>query len=189
MTQFEWKEPLLDEEKAALQDYKDFCYSTVNSALRKSDFSRGTQDKIDRLDGAIKKGRCTDAVTLYRATGKSYLTIEGDTIKAEPGFSSTSLDYKCLGKFFEPVPVLLIIECPQHTAMAAFECDSDGGDEQERLLPRGIKFRIISEPRTVENRLDVLNEEGPFNHHYTQLGQTFIQVYTVEPILPPLCPV
>lgn len=183
MEHFEWKDPLIEEEKAALSDYKDSAYSVINTFLRGNNVANEIQTKVDRLDSAIKKGRCTEAITLYRATGTKYFTTEGDMIKVEPGFLSTTLNHACLGNFFEPEPVLLVIRCPQHTSMAAFENDDAGGEESERLLPRATKLRKISERITI-NIYDALQEDGPFNHHYIQLkGQVSIRVFIVEPIM------
>ena len=66
--------------------------------------------------------------------------------------------------------------------MAAFEHDDCGGDEQERLLPRGMRF-CIKAVEPVPNRMDMLKPEGPFNRTYMQLGRDVtIMVYILEPV-------
>jgi hypothetical protein len=186
MRDFEWTVPLSVEEISELRGYKDFTWKTINPRLRSGTALGNENERVILLDQAIEKGRCTQAVTLFRATGSDFVVIENNIIRSDNAFVSTSLDDKCMGQFFESSPVKLIIECPRHTAMAAFEHDDAGGEEQERLLPRRTRFRVKSH-RIVPNKLDVYTEEGPFNRHYMQVEQRFgrqasICIYTVEPI-------
>jgi hypothetical protein len=179
---FEWTSPLTAEEKNALCGYKDGTWNAINCSIRSGNLPVEVEKQVTLLDQAIQKGRSTRAVTLFRGTGKNCLTIERDVINPGQTFLSTSLRYDCLGQFFDlDNPVKIIIECPPYTAMAAFEHDEAGGEEHERLLPRGTRFRIKSQ-RTVPNSHNPYEPDGPFNHHYLQLAgrQVSILVYTVE---------
>ena len=179
---FEWTGPLTVEEKNALCGYKDSTWDAINRSIRSGNLSSEVERQVTLLDQAIQKGRSTRAVTLFRATGKSCLTVESDVINPGQAFLSTSLRDDGIGQFFDPDnPVKIIIECPQCTAMAAFEHDNAGGEEQERLLPRGTRFRIKSQ-KIVPNSHNPYEPDGPFNHHYLQLAgrEVSILVYTVE---------
>lgn len=180
---FEWVSPLTAEEKAVLRGYKDITWKVLNHSIRIGNLPANVATQVNLLDQAIQKGRNTRAVTLFRGTGANCLTIEGEVINPGPAFLSTSRHDDCLGLFFDPGnPVKIIIECPPNTAMAAFEHDDSGGEEDERLLPRGIKFRIKSQ-RTMLNNHNIFEPDGPFNRFYMQLGpQTSILIYTVEPL-------
>ena len=180
---FEWTGSLTAEEKNALSGYKDITWEALNRNIRSGNLPAGVGEQVALLDLAIRKGRSTRAVTLFRATGRNFLAVEGDVIKAGQAFLSTSLRDDCLGQFFERCnPVKLIIECPPYTAMAAFENDDAGGEEHERLLPRGTKFRIKSQ-RSVPNSQNIYEPDGPFNRFYAQLGQQIsILTYTVKPL-------
>jgi hypothetical protein len=183
---FEWISPLSADEKTALRDYKDNTWNDINPGLRNANLLAGAEKQVALLDQAIKKGRSTRAVTLFRATGKNCLAIEGDVINPGQAFLSTSLRDGDIGHFFDfDNPVKLIIECPIHTAMAAFEHDDAGGEEHERLLNRGTKFRIKSKS-VVPNSNDPCKLDGPFNHFYLQLApagrQISILIFTVEPL-------
>lgn len=183
MSNFEWTSPLTAEEKGALRGYKDDTWLKINPGLRSGSVPDAIKEHVRLLDNAIFKGRCTEAVTLFRATGNSFLSIEGNVMKPDKAHLSTSLRDEGLGQFFESEnPVKIIFQCPLHTNMAAFEHDDAGGEEEERLLPRETAFRIISQ-RTVPNRLNINEPEGPFNRYYMQLaGKPTILIYTVEPM-------
>ncbi len=183
MCDFEWTSPLTREEKEALSGYKDSTWMRINPCLRSGNLPIDVKEQVRLLDQAILKGHCTEAVTLFRATGTNCLNIERDVIKVEKAFLSTSLRDDGLGPFFNAEnPVKIIIQCPPSTNMAAFEHDDAGGEEHERLLPRETTFRIKSQ-RTVPNRLDLAEAEGSFNRAYMQLPrQAMILIYTVEPL-------
>src|SRR5579863_9007823 len=107
MSHFEWTGPLTVEEKSALRNYKDFSWMAINSRLRNENALDGDDEEVILLDGAIQKGRCTEPVTLFRATGSDFLSIESNVIKPDKAFLSTSTRDDCLGSFFEPNPVKL----------------------------------------------------------------------------------
>jgi hypothetical protein len=180
---FEWTSPLTAEENNALHGYKDNTWEFINRSIRSGNLPADLQEQVALLDLAIQKGRSTKAVTLFRATGRNFVTVEGDVIKPSQAFLSTSMLDDCLGQFFDTdSPVKIIIECPPYTAMAAFEHDDAGGEEHERLLPRGTRFRIKSH-KTVPNSQNPYEPDGPLNRCYPQLSrQISILIYTVEPL-------
>lgn len=182
MNNFEWTSPLTCEEECALSGYKDDTWQSINPCLRAETISNDVHEKVQLIDQAIAKGRCTAPTTLYRGTGTSWLKNKGDILQPGLAFLSTSLHEKYIGQFFDvQSPAMLIINCPPHTSMAVFKHDDGQGEENECLLSRGMRFRIIAE-KAVKNGRDITKPEGPFNHCYNQIGTgVTIKVYTLEP--------
>lgn len=183
MIGFEWISPLCPEEKHALRGYKDQTWERINRGLRAGNLPDDDKEQVRLLDQAIAKGRNTAPMTLFRATSTGCLKVEGDLIHPDLAFLSMSLRDGCIGQFFGgATPAKLVVECAPQTPMAAFEHDDRGGEESERLLPRGMAFRIKA-TRTVQNYLNIFEPEGPFNRSYLQLGRDVnITIYTLEPL-------
>jgi hypothetical protein len=73
-----------------------------------------------------------------------------------PHFSAAV--YKSITQFYDwHMPAKLIISCPPGTKMAGFACDDGIGEEQERLLRKGTRFRVNG-AKWIEDRTEMLAE-------------------------------
>ena len=158
MSDFELLEPLTCQERDALANYKNFSDS-LNGGLRNTQLDEELTSHRDALDSALRKGRSTQPLTLYRATCARYVKTEAGDTFSDPGFVSTSLQPEGLLSFYcAEAPAKLIIDYAPGLPLACFPCDAGGGGENERLLPRGITFRVKS-TRHVQNRNRILDEQ------------------------------
>jgi hypothetical protein len=76
-------------------------------------------------------------------------------------------------------PAKVVIKCPEHFPMVRFEHDEGGGGENERLLPRGLLFRVLSVD-TISERRRVLEEQGTVSDRgelYLKKGATLAIVH------------
>ena len=149
---------LRPEEQEALAHFKDFS-DYLNCGLRGGALGEKLTRYCDALDSAVRKGRTTKPLTLYRATCAHYVPVVAGTEFQDLAFVSTSL---CLGGlvgfYCADAPVKLVIDYPAGSALACFPYDSGGGGENERLLPRGTKFRVLAS-REIEDRAAILREQ------------------------------
>jgi hypothetical protein len=188
MKDFEWISPLSPCEGRALKSYKDNTYLGINRCLRAGNLPTDVQEQVNLLDKAIAKGRCTNSMTLYRAMSTAWLRDQDGVLLPASAFLSTSIRYDCIDGFFDDnTPAILVIECPPQTPMAAFEQDERGGDEYERLLPRGLPFCIKKKwDRPVQtSKNDVCGLQNVFNKTYRDfmlLKAKTVLYYILEPI-------
>lgn len=73
MCDFEWTGELTAAERNALRGYKDDTWIEINPGLRSENLADALQQQVQLLDQAIQKGKCTRALTLFRATGLNRL--------------------------------------------------------------------------------------------------------------------
>lgn len=107
-------------------------------------------DKVNELDALIDQSRLVDDMNLSRATLDAYVTPH---IKAKvltyPAYMSTTSDEANVQSFFSTpfknlTAALLMIKCPIGALALNMETNpAFGGNEQEFLLPRNLKFEII----------------------------------------------
>jgi hypothetical protein len=149
---------LCPEEQEVLAHYKDFS-DHLNCALRGGTLDEKLTRWRDALDSAVQKGRTTRPLILYRATCAHYVPSVVGTEFQDLAFVSTSLCPEGLVAFYcNDAPTKLVIDYPAGSPLACFPCDSGGGGENERLLPRGTKFRVL-ESREIEHRAAILREQ------------------------------
>ncbi len=149
---------LLPEEHNALAEYKDFS-DNLNAALRSGTLTEDLTRRRNALDSALPKGISTEPLVLYRATCATYFPNQVGAEFTDPAFVSTSLNPGGLVTFYcAEAPAKLIIQYPANRPVARFEYDEGGGEENERLLPRGIRFRVLGR-REVEDRPAILLEQ------------------------------
>jgi hypothetical protein len=158
MNGFNLLDALLPDEREALALYKDFS-DYLNAGLRSGQLSQELIQRRDALDCALQKGMSTHSLVLYRATCANYFPTEVGAEFTDPAFVSTSLNPEGLVAFYcADAPAKLVIEYPANRPLACFECDSGGGAENERLLPRDIKFRVLGS-KVVADRAAILREQ------------------------------
>lgn len=149
---------LVPEEHKALAQYKDFS-DNLNAALRTGNLTDDLTRLRDALDSALTKGVSTDSLTLYRATCATYFPTDVGAEFTDRAFVSTSLNSEGLVRFYcAEAPAKLIIQYPANGPLACFEYDEGGGAENERLLPRNIRFRVLAR-REVADRAAILQEQ------------------------------
>ncbi|HOC54148.1 MAG TPA: ADP-ribosyltransferase [Verrucomicrobiota bacterium] len=148
----------LPEERNALAEYKDFS-DNLNAALRTGNLTDELTRRRDALDSALTKGVSTDSLALYRATCATYFPTEVGAEFTDRAFVSTSLNPEGLVSFYcAEAPAKVLIQYPANRPLACFEYDEGGGAENERLLPRDIRFRVLSH-REVVDRAAILQEQ------------------------------
>jgi ADP-ribosyltransferase exoenzyme len=164
---------LRPEEQEVLAHYKDFS-DHINCALRGGTLDEKLTRWRDALDSAVQKGRTTRPLILYRATCAHYIPAVVGTAFQDLAFVSTSLCPEGLVAFYcADAPAKLVIDYPTGSPLACFPCDSGGGGENERLLPRGAKFRVM-ESREIEDRSAILREQCAASDR----GQLYLQTGT-----------
>jgi hypothetical protein len=155
---FELLDSLRPEEQEALAHYKDFS-DYLNCGLRGGTLDEKLTMYRHALDSAVRKGRTARPLTLYRATCAHYVPVAAGTEYQDLAFVSTSLCPEGLVAFYcADAPAKLVIDNPAGSPLACFPCDSGGGGENERLLPRGTKFRVLAS-RAIEDRSAILREQ------------------------------
>jgi hypothetical protein len=158
MNGFQLLDALLPEEREALAQYKDFS-DDLNAALRTGTLTPDLTRRRDALDSALERSVSTGPLVLYRATCATYFPTEVGTEFTDRAFVSTSLNPQGLVTFYcAEAPAKLVIQYPANQPLACFECDARGGEENERLLPRDIRFRILGRT-VVQDRAAILREQ------------------------------
>ncbi len=155
---FQLLNELCPEEHQALAEYKDFS-DNLNAALRSGNPTGDLTARRDALDSALQKGISTEPIVLYRATCATYFPTAVGAEFTDPAFVSTSLNPEGLVSFYcAEAPAKVVIQYPANRPLACFEYDEGGGEENERLLPRGIKFRVLRRTM-VTDRAAILREQ------------------------------
>lgn len=147
-----------DADKSALYRYSTGMYSQINGALR-TDVPDWLKPIVKDIDAALDKGTVPDGTLLYRGV-KSVRGFDrvDDAFKVGGTFSdasylSTSTDFNEAAGFISGADdrILLVIDAAGKKALpigsvSGFEF------ENEVLLARGTKFRVVAEGRYVRKR-------------------------------------
>lgn len=176
MSDFEWIEEPTQEELNALRRYKDDIWREINPALRSGSLSRPHEIQVQHLDSVIQKGRCTCDVRLYRAMSTKYIPGKIGEIFCDLAFLSTTLAETASTEFY-PVsqPAKLIIEIPRGMPMAKFDHDEGGGEERERLLPRGTSL-VVTAIDEIDDLQQILREQCTVGRPWLKEGSTLLKV-------------
>lgn len=165
----EWKERLTSEEKESIEYYTDFDYLEINQYLREVKGKLKTSDlnnTIKHIDSALKKGRISEPITVYRRAKGFSLGINNGLLvdwknpnkiikeniskisemligktKTEYGYISTSLSQDAASNFSK-LPILLKIHLPVGTEAAYLGNLSTNPGENEVLIGRGFTYQI-----------------------------------------------
>lgn len=145
--------PLGAADRQAIYDYQGGGYAKVQAFARDGDWRGGYASKKEaiadqkRFDAAIAKGALPEPAVLFRGIeGRIVEGLEVGGTFEDLGYSSTSMARE-IGEDFasrRAAGVLLEIVAQAGTP-AAFVPAAGGLDEAEIVLPRGAKFRVLSE--------------------------------------------
>jgi len=137
------KKALSKSEMVSVEDYIRNEYIAINKYLRTDELSAGySKTELDsylsHIDSAIAKSTVKKDITVYRGMF-DYPNLE------DVGYMSTSIDKDIADGFGQ---YLLKINVPKDSKVLDID-DLFGKDEREFLLPRGSKFKKISEQDNV----------------------------------------
>lgn len=148
----DWRAGLDEEESSALGRYQASGYDLINASLRGL---AGTAwipptlpSHIALLDQALAKAPpLTEDLLVYRAVDKLALkgVRQGQTF-VDQGFVSTTLVETVAQRFTGRLkfPLLAVIRVPKGTRAGYLERREGIRNENELLLPRGLRFRLVS---------------------------------------------
>lgn len=152
-------ENLTDGESNAVQRYSgDSTYEKIrNSITGKIPMSDAIQSDINLIDSAIEKSTVKEDVTLFRGVdpqhplSKQFDSLKGGEIIEDVSFQSTSLNIRTARNFSldraewdsDDMGIVMKILTPQGTKALPI-IDSQNQIEQEFLLPRNSKFKVVS---------------------------------------------
>jgi hypothetical protein len=135
---------LTDKEIKAFDSYKGYGYQNINGALRAGKPGGPTADV---LDGALQKGSLGQDTTLYRFMHLPEGTGGVGDMFLDKAFSSTALKRGALQRG-QKGKVLMRIKANAGQKGGFIR----GQHEEEFLLPRGTRFRIVKETRESDGR-------------------------------------
>lgn len=167
-----WRQSLTYDERLSVKDYVDFGYTEMNEFLRKGGRDRlpwmtsGAQKELERniknLDSALAKSKVPENLTVYRNVSiqdadeplvlrKQFASMHSGQEFTDKAFVSTSLQRL----HWSDSDINIEIHVPKgyqggyvagafHTGVEAQEKAAFRDDEQEILLRRGTKFRVVS---------------------------------------------
>lgn len=156
-----WGKDLTQGELEALSDYQNTGFEGINSGLRSGNVSAEHGQTIFAIDSALRRGTLPADVEVYRG-----MSLESPAARAvaqswkpgstfeEKGFMSTSLDKNMAHNQFiegDGPKARITVRARKGTHagyMNAATNDEIMAGEQEMLLPRGTKYRIISNEQT-----------------------------------------
>lgn len=149
------------EEKRALTNYKEFGSSWMNNYLRTGSIIEQTPEKKDFFDSEIKLiddafGKAIPVeqkIEVYRGIKEIHLDNKEGSIFSDKAFVSTSLREYIAKRFGQGVVVKIIIPKGSKVIPLDFAIERSGRKlhapaieqrkEQEVLLPRDTKFKVI----------------------------------------------
>ncbi len=169
----EFIDPIFDDltqdQRQTVADYTGGDYVDINDDLRDDALEDETRDQVAAIDAAIEgtPGLLRDT-NLYRGNelleyNEAFINddlVVGDVIIDE-AFMSTTIDRELATRMFtsERTPATLFqIQAPQGTAGIFVEPITFSEGEQEWILPRGTRLRIISVDKSDPMRVFVVVE-------------------------------
>jgi len=165
-----WKEQLSNSEITAVRQYTRG--GAINSHLRDGTVSLDTQkEQVAKLDSAIRKFTLPEDLVVYRSVkGVSKLTA-GQVVE-DKGFVSTSTNrrYASGDVHSRVTKARILLRAGQHAGPIGNPL-TDRPGEDEVLLPRGSKFRVVG--KTVKSFQDSIVTNYP-----VRSTQTFSVKYT-----------
>jgi hypothetical protein len=132
------------------------------------------QEKTAALDSIIERSASLQDTTVYRATLEMYVPSAVGQELVYPSYMSTAAEQSAVSRHFaSPMrnvsAALLIIRCPARTPLLNLESNpAFGGLEQEYLLPRNSKFKILSMKRE-SDQAAMSTVMGHYAKHYSDL--------------------
>lgn len=185
MSDFEWIDKPTSEELDALMRYKDNASDGMNQNLRSGNLSPKHEKLVRLLDAVIQKGRCTCPLMVYRAESARYVPSRIGNCFCDQAFLSTSTTEEAITELYpEMEAAKLVIAIPRGTPMAKFEYDSAGGEERERLLPRGTNL-VVTVVEQITKLQQILREQCTSGKPWLNTSSTLLKVHLrLNPQLP-----
>lgn len=159
-----WRAKLTQEESHELDIYRITNYMDINRYLYDKDKAQGSDDSvekflkpaIEKIDSALSKALPTEPKTLYRTfkvpDSMKYVenVSEGDVMNF-PSYTSTTVDSDIINDRTKNKNYKNVVVFEMITRKGAyiphsedrFDEDSVQYREQEVLLPRGLKFKVV----------------------------------------------
>lgn len=144
----------------ALEDYSFTEYKRINSALRRgTTLSRNMQKTVTAIDEVIDGARAlpNDVVAYRGLTEKVAKMFQPGTIIRDDAFVSTTLNEKTAAHFadFSKNEFVLEVILPKGTKCVGMP-DFLSIKEQELLLARGTRFRVLERTEAGRIRVEVI---------------------------------
>jgi hypothetical protein len=143
------------DEQDALFDYQGSGYYYINRGLRGNNLDAEDAAKVKLIDSAMSRASISESVVVHRGmTGAAFGSgnATGKTI-TDSGYVSTSLNRKvAYGYSSDRGDVQVQIRLPKGSKALYIDTMSENVTEYEMLLPRGSRFRVISDTGRGGNR-------------------------------------
>lgn len=156
-----WVSTLTNDEKEAVQNYKEDHYEPINKGLRNGDsptsMSAPYATTIAHLDTALAAAKTSKDVIVYRgarrSTADKILAAVGGVFE-DRAFQSTSVDKQVARDFAnmavgDMTRLVMSIHVPKNSRGAYVDAvpDVENSHEGEFLMPRGTRLHILSAER------------------------------------------
>ncbi len=142
-----WYNRLSDAEADVIKDYSENGYEDINEALGKGSVSEEEiANKISLIDSALDKFELLDDVIVYKGTYRDYFeNYEVGDVFDIKCFYSTSFDEGVAEDFstFFGTDFMVEIKVPMGTVSAYLGYNGAYENENELLLARGLKYRVL----------------------------------------------
>jgi hypothetical protein len=137
-----------DEQKAQIDNYSYLDYIKINDALFDSKkMTPEIQERMDLTDSVINASEVSSNLIVFRGTeAKFYADWKVGEIYDIPSFVSTSVTKDvATGEFHKErkEPILIEVLVPKGTKGLYLGTNSSLDDEDELLLNRGLKYRVL----------------------------------------------
>ena len=162
----QWGKSLNPKQADAIEDYVGPSYEEINSLLRSDKWSTSSkQTTIRNITRAIESAPPTPHDTeVYRGVDASFLPSlkVGNEIE-DKGFCSTAVDRADAESFAGASGGVLHIKVPKGTRAAFIDAvvkyrDEDAPSENELLLNRGSRFKVVARSKDKSGRTNVFVE-------------------------------
>jgi HK97 family phage portal protein len=163
-----WSAEATDDEYNAADTYAGGEYAAINNGLRRNGGRPAKADAktVRDLDSLLDKGEVREGVVAWRGIDRGANLSPGDVIH-DHGYVSTSLYRGTAEKFADKA--LLRINVPKGSKAGYLDALTEGGGEQELLLPRGSRFRVTGVRR--EGGAKVIDAELLPHAHPAERGR------------------
>jgi hypothetical protein len=148
-----WGKKLSSGERKALDLYTGDGFERINNTLRQQGgVGAGIKGSVNSLDSAIAKNTLAQDTFVYRGVSKKVLAgAKPGAVITDKGYPSTSLDFSAAAHFAgiaEGGGVVTRIRVPKGRKAGAVDgLNKKYPDENEVLLPRGTRFKVVGKSK------------------------------------------